>query len=55
MEIIEVSTFRALLQETGKHLADSGRVLSDNVWGTQSEDATRRDFTINSMYYDPLF
>ena len=53
MEIIEVSTFRALLVETGKHIANSGRVLSDNVWGSQSEDATRRDFTINAMYYDP--
>ena len=53
MEIIEVSTFRALLVETGKHIANSGRVLSDNVWGSQGEDATRRDFTINAMYYDP--
>jgi poly(A) polymerase len=53
MEIIEVSTFRALLVETGKHIANSGRVISDNVWGSQSEDATRRDFTINAMYYDP--
>ena len=30
-----------------------GRVLRDNVWGTQEEDAARRDFTINAMYYDP--
>jgi poly(A) polymerase len=37
-----------------KHAVDSsGRVLRDNVWGPQSEDATRRDFTINAMYYDP--
>ena len=28
----------------------SGRVLRDNVWGPQEEDATRRDFTINAMY-----
>jgi poly(A) polymerase len=28
-------------------------VLRDNVWGEQHEDATRRDFTINAMYYDP--
>jgi poly(A) polymerase len=28
-------------------------VLRDNVWGPQNEDATRRDFTINAMYYDP--
>jgi poly(A) polymerase len=52
-EIIEVSTFRALLENAGDHVADSGRILRDNVWGTQVEDATRRDFTINAMYYDP--
>jgi poly(A) polymerase len=28
-------------------------VLRDNVWGPQDEDATRRDFTVNAMYYDP--
>ena len=31
-----------------------GRVLRDNVWGPQIEDAARRDFTVNAMYYDPL-
>jgi poly(A) polymerase len=37
-----------------KHAVDSsGRVLRDNVWGPQDEDAARRDFTINAMYYDP--
>ncbi len=37
-----------------KHVVDaSGRVLRDNVWGPQVEDAARRDFTINAMYYDP--
>ena len=37
-----------------KHAVDStGRVLRDNVWGPHEEDATRRDFTINAMYYDP--
>jgi len=36
------------------HAVDaSGRVLRDNVWGPQDEDAARRDFTINAMYYDP--
>ena len=36
-----------------QHAVDSsGRVLRDNVWGPQDEDATRRDFTINAMYYD---
>jgi poly(A) polymerase len=37
------------------HVVDSsGRVLRDNVWGPQVEDAARRDFTINAMYYDPV-
>ncbi|WP_334133610.1 polynucleotide adenylyltransferase PcnB [Tepidimonas sp.] len=31
----------------------SGRVLRDNVWGPIEQDAARRDFTINAMYYDP--
>ena len=36
------------------HAVDSsGRVLRDNVWGPHEEDAARRDFTINAMYYDP--
>ncbi len=52
-EIIEVSTFRALLDNAGDHVAESGRILRDNVWGSQGEDAARRDFTINAMYYDP--
>ena len=37
-----------------QHAVDSsGRVLRDNVWGPQDEDATRRDFTVNALYYDP--
>jgi poly(A) polymerase len=52
-EIIEVSTFRALLDNAGDHVAESGRILRDNVWGSQGEDAARRDFSINAMYYDP--
>ncbi len=36
------------------HAVDaSGRVLRDNVWGPQHEDAARRDFSVNAMYYDP--
>ena len=56
--IIEVSTFRkGQLGEDDdldeRHQADSGRILRDNVWGTLDEDAFRRDFTINALYYDP--
>lgn len=37
------------------HVVDaSGRVLRDNVWGPQVEDAARRDFTVNALYYEPL-
>jgi len=44
-----------LAERTSGHVVDaSGRVLRDNVWGPQIEDAARRDFTINAMYYDPL-
>ncbi len=51
-DTIEVSTFRSMqpAAETDEH----GRVLRDNVWGTQAEDAARRDFTINALYYDPI-
>jgi poly(A) polymerase len=59
-EIIEVATFRANHPEEDEdeasHLAarnESGRILRDNVYGTLEDDAQRRDFTINALYYDP--
>jgi len=51
-DMIEVSTFRAL--QTDAETDAHGRVLRDNVWGDQAEDAARRDFTINALYYDPI-
>ncbi|MEO6278036.1 polynucleotide adenylyltransferase PcnB [Roseateles sp.] len=40
--------------EGKSHAVDAeGRVLRDNVWGPQIEDAARRDYTVNAMYYDP--
>ena len=43
------------LSAKGSHVVDAeGRVLRDNVWGPQIEDAARRDFTVNAMYYDPV-
>lgn len=51
-ELIEVTTFRGASTE-GAELDKFGRVLRDNTFGEQHEDATRRDFTINAMYYDP--
>lgn len=51
-EIIECSTFRAL-EGAGQRKDSNGRVLSDNVFGEMWEDAARRDFTVNALYYDP--
>jgi len=51
-EVIEVTTFRGTLDETTKK-DEHGRVLHDNVFGSQAEDAARRDFTANALYYDP--
>jgi poly(A) polymerase len=56
-ETVEVSTFRGSADGNDaqeERLRDEhGRVLRDNVFGTQEEDARRRDFTINALYYDP--
>jgi poly(A) polymerase len=50
-EISEVTTFRG--QITDSHERDeTGRILSDNEYGTLESDAFRRDFTVNAMYYD---
>jgi poly(A) polymerase len=51
-EIIEVTTFRGGDSEKSK-TDEHGRVLQDNVFGSQAEDAARRDFTVNALYYDP--
>lgn len=52
-ETIEVSTFRASHDEESAETDEHGRVLRDNVFGSQAEDASRRDFTVNALYYDP--
>ena len=46
-------TSKAALAGMKLAVDESGRVLRDNVWGPQNEDAARRDFTVNAMYYDP--
>ncbi|WP_019141811.1 polynucleotide adenylyltransferase PcnB [Noviherbaspirillum massiliense] len=51
-EIIEVTTFRGASSEAAPK-DEHGRVLRDNTFGEQHEDAARRDFTINAMYYNP--
>jgi len=51
-ETVEVSTFRSADADTSEK-DEHGRVLRDNVFGTQEGDARRRDFTVNALYYDP--
>jgi poly(A) polymerase len=50
-ETIEVSTFRAADSKAAEK-DEHGRVLRDNVFGSLEEDARRRDFTVNALYYD---
>ncbi|QDA58303.1 polynucleotide adenylyltransferase PcnB [Thermomonas aquatica] len=52
-EIIEVATFRANSADDNddRQTDDGGRLLRDNVYGTIEEDAVRRDFTANALYY----
>ena len=55
-EVIEVTTFRSGEDPKSDSIQinDKGRIIRDNKWGTQEEDALRRDLTINSIYYDPF-
>ncbi|RZV58496.1 MAG: polynucleotide adenylyltransferase PcnB [Pseudomonadales bacterium] len=52
-EIIEVTTFRASHDDAGSdgRQTDEGMLLRDNVFGSLREDALRRDFTVNALYY----
>ncbi|MEP4741760.1 MAG: polynucleotide adenylyltransferase PcnB [Saccharospirillum sp.] len=56
-EIIEVTTFRGRTDDNNdNHLqkqSDEGLLLRDNVYGSLEEDAERRDFTVNALYYTP--
>ncbi|NWO08020.1 MAG: polynucleotide adenylyltransferase PcnB [Alteromonadaceae bacterium] len=57
-EVIEVTTFRGNARDVEEDVSDNqhktsehGLLLRDNVYGSQEEDALRRDFTINALYY----
>jgi poly(A) polymerase len=52
-EIIEVATFRAAHNKgEGGEIGAAGRIVRDNVFGTIEEDAYRRDFSVNALYYN---
>lgn len=51
-EIIEVATFRANSDDgSGDREVENGMLVRDNVYGTIEDDAIRRDFTCNALYY----
>ncbi len=54
-KVIEVSTFRRshTEDEDERRHSEEGVILRDNLYGSLEEDAFRRDFTINALYYDP--
>ena len=56
-DVVEVSTYRAPPKRGSVGFeahAEQGRILRDNVFGTRDDDAKRRDFSINALYYDPV-
>ncbi len=48
---IEVATFRRRAEDVDE--SDDPLIRQDNTFGTAEEDAFRRDFTVNSLFYDP--
>ena len=52
-EVVEVSTFRRMIEAEDAQTDEHGRLLRDNEFGDREQDAARRDFTANALYYDP--
>ncbi len=52
-ETVEVSTFRRAIDAEDAETDEHGRILRDNEFGDQQQDAERRDFTANALFYDP--
>ncbi len=52
-ETVEVSTFRRMIDAEDAETDEHGRLLRDNEFGDQQQDAARRDFTANALFYDP--
>ncbi len=50
-DMIEVATFRAHCDQNIEQ-ASEGMIIRDNVYGDIEEDAERRDFTVNALYYN---
>ena len=51
-DVIEVATFRALSEPDEREESEHGMILRDNIYGSIEEDALRRDFTLNALYYN---
>ncbi|HTN93792.1 MAG TPA: polynucleotide adenylyltransferase PcnB [Gallionella sp.] len=52
-EVVEVSTFRRMIEAEDAQTDEHGRLLRDNEFGDQEQDAARRDFTANALFFDP--
>ncbi len=52
-ELVEVATFRCMTETEDAQTDEHGRLLRDNEFGDQEQDAARRDFTANALFYDP--
>ncbi len=52
-ELVEVATFRCMMDAEDVQADEHGRLLRDNEFGDQEQDAARRDFTANALFYDP--